>query len=225
MVSSDDRAVGARRARIRPRRVKMQRDDGGGEHFEEAFDPQVHEPPAPVLDHRVVRVLAPGERGRVEAADAGRRQEHHRDQAARFRRLASAPATARGRAATAQNSRPTNSRICQTRPMLVNSRPWLPSQKLKSTPLVLQRAEPAGGGRADDDRRSAPRTARRRRASATSARGPTSSGAMYRPVASQAVAIQNTPNCVWTVRLTTYGRISRERKAEERTGLRPHSAR
>ena len=35
----------------------------------------------------------------------------------------------------AQNSRPTNSRYCHTRPIEVNSRPWLPSQKLKSAPL------------------------------------------------------------------------------------------
>jgi len=33
-----------------------------------------------------------------------------------------------------QMSRPTKSRICQTRPMLVNSRPWLPIQKANSLP-------------------------------------------------------------------------------------------
>ena len=32
---------------------------------------------------------------------------------------------------------------------------------------------------------------------------PESSGAMYRPVASHAVAIQKMPSCVWIVRLTT----------------------
>jgi len=37
---------------------------------------------------------------------------------------------------------------------------------------------------------------------------PDSSGAMYRPVASQAVAIQKIPTWVWMVRLTTYGSTS-----------------
>ena len=46
------RHVVAVAARIRPRRVNRKRDHRGGEHLEEAFDPQVHHPPAPVLDHR-----------------------------------------------------------------------------------------------------------------------------------------------------------------------------
>ena len=83
-----------------------ERDHGGGEHLEEALDPEVHQPPAPVLDHRVVRVLAPRERRRVEAADAGGRQEHHRDEAAGLDGLASAPATARGRGGTARRAGP-----------------------------------------------------------------------------------------------------------------------
>jgi hypothetical protein len=35
---------------------------------------------------------------------------------------------------SSQKSRPTNSRICHTRPMLVNSSPCAPSQKVKSKP-------------------------------------------------------------------------------------------
>ncbi len=37
---------------------------------------------------------------------------------------------------------------------------------------------------------------------------PDSSGATYRPVASQAVAIQKMPTCVWMVRVVTYGSTS-----------------
>ena len=37
-----------------------------------------------------------------------------------------------------QNSRPTKRSTCHTRPMLVNSSPWLPSQKLKSTPFFCR---------------------------------------------------------------------------------------
>ena len=44
-------------------------DDRGGEDFEEAFDPQVDHPPAPVFDDRQVRVLAPGQARAVEQAD------------------------------------------------------------------------------------------------------------------------------------------------------------
>jgi hypothetical protein len=79
---------------------EQQRNHGGGEHFEEALHPQVDQPPAPVLDHRVVGVLAPGQRGGVEAADAqwprGRPWRSGRGS----RTASSAPATGRGRAAS-----------------------------------------------------------------------------------------------------------------------------
>ena len=53
-------------------------DDGGREDFEEALDPQVHHPPAPVLDHGEVRVAAPHQAGTVEQADRGRSQQEKR---------------------------------------------------------------------------------------------------------------------------------------------------
>ncbi len=77
----DDRAVGSRRAN-QAEAGKQQRDDGGGKDFEEAFDPQVDQPPAPVLDHRVVCLLTPDQRGGIEAADAHCSEEDHGDQAA-----------------------------------------------------------------------------------------------------------------------------------------------
>ena len=54
-------------------------DHGGGEDLEEALDPQVHQPPAPVLDHRQLSVLVPHQACAVEQADRHRRQEQQRD--------------------------------------------------------------------------------------------------------------------------------------------------
>jgi hypothetical protein len=63
---------------------EQQGNHGSGKHFKEAFHPQVHQPPAPVFDHRVVRMFAPGERGGVEAANTQGGQEHHGNQAPAF---------------------------------------------------------------------------------------------------------------------------------------------
>ena len=49
------------------------------EHFEEAFHPQVHHPPAPVVDHRHVGLLAPHQAGAVEQGDRDGRQEQQAD--------------------------------------------------------------------------------------------------------------------------------------------------
>jgi hypothetical protein len=49
------------------------------EDLEEAFHPQVHHPPAPVLDHGDVGVLAPHQARAVEHADRDRRQEEQAD--------------------------------------------------------------------------------------------------------------------------------------------------
>ena len=143
----DDGAVGARGAHQAQAR-EDQRDDGGGEHFEEAFDPQVHQPPAPVLDHRVVGVLAPGERGGVEAADAGRRQEHHRDQAARLRRLLQR----RPQGAAEQEDPEQQADEQQDLPDAAHAgelEALVAEPEAEVDAAVLQRAEPAGGGRAD----------------------------------------------------------------------------
>ena len=40
-----------------PEPREQERDDHGREDLEEALDPEVHHPPAPVLGHRQVRVL------------------------------------------------------------------------------------------------------------------------------------------------------------------------
>eukprot|EP01022_Parablepharisma_sp_SALTPOND_P004174 TRINITY_DN1187_c0_g2_i1.p1 TRINITY_DN1187_c0_g2~~TRINITY_DN1187_c0_g2_i1.p1 ORF type:complete len:839 (+),score=292.08 TRINITY_DN1187_c0_g2_i1:14101-16617(+) len=79
-----DGAVGRGRAH-QPQTGEDQRHDGGRKHFEETFHPQVDQPPAPVLDHRVMGMLAPHQRAGIEAADAGGRQEHHGDQATALR--------------------------------------------------------------------------------------------------------------------------------------------
>ena len=63
---------GAHAQQSQPR--EQEGNDRGGEHFEESFHPQVHHPPAPVLHHGDVRVLAPHEPGAVEQADANRGQ-------------------------------------------------------------------------------------------------------------------------------------------------------
>src|SRR5579885_3121516 len=44
-------------------------DHRGGENFEEALNPEVNHPPAPIFDDGEVRVLAPGESSAVEKTD------------------------------------------------------------------------------------------------------------------------------------------------------------
>ena len=68
--STDGAAGGGRADEAEPR--EQERDDHGREHLEEAFDPEVHDPPAPVLGDREVRVLTGAERREVEAADRDR---------------------------------------------------------------------------------------------------------------------------------------------------------
>ena len=103
---------------------------------------------------------------------------------------------------TAHSTRPTNSRYCQTRPMLVNSRPWLPIQKAKSVPLRCSvpiqpvAVEPTTITISAQNRKSTP-------SFWNFGSLPPSIGAMYRPVASHAVAIQKMPTWVWMVRLVT----------------------
>src|SRR6185312_4233514 len=68
---------GARRRRG-PDQANAREEEGDhsrGEHFEEAFDPEVNDPPAPVFDHRKVRVLTPGEPSTIEEADGGARDD------------------------------------------------------------------------------------------------------------------------------------------------------
>src|SRR3546814_3071260 len=55
-------------------------------HLEKAFHPQVHQPPAPVLDFGNMGVLAPHQRRGEEQADAHGRQEQQGDDVPRFAR-------------------------------------------------------------------------------------------------------------------------------------------
>ena len=96
----DGRGLAAHQAEL----DEQEGDHRGREHFEEAFDPQVHHPPAPVLDHRQVRVLAPHQAGAVEQADRDGGQEQQADDRATSRPCGAAPATARGRPASARAS-------------------------------------------------------------------------------------------------------------------------
>ncbi len=57
-----------------------ERDHDGREHLEEAFHPEVDDPPAPVLGHGEVGVPAGAERGAVEAGNRDDRdREEHQD--------------------------------------------------------------------------------------------------------------------------------------------------
>ena len=71
-------AGGAHRHEFQPREEK--RDHDGREHLEEALDPEVHDPPAPVLGHRQVGLPAVAERRDVEHSDRRRRNQEHRQQ-------------------------------------------------------------------------------------------------------------------------------------------------
>ncbi len=59
-------------------------DHRGGEHLEEAFHPQVHDPPAPIFDHGDMGVLAPHQAGAVEQADRHGGQEQQADDRGAF---------------------------------------------------------------------------------------------------------------------------------------------
>ncbi|MNK94275.1 hypothetical protein D3C87_1144720 [compost metagenome] len=53
---------------------------GGGEHFEKAFDPQVHDPPTPVLHDRQMGALAIEQASAVEQTDGDYRRGQQRQQ-------------------------------------------------------------------------------------------------------------------------------------------------
>ncbi|KAG1436377.1 hypothetical protein G6F57_020692 [Rhizopus arrhizus] len=58
------------------------------EHFEEALDPQVHDPPAPVLHYRQVRAFAVEEARAIEQPDRADRRRQQRQQVLVAARLA-----------------------------------------------------------------------------------------------------------------------------------------
>jgi hypothetical protein len=109
-------------ARIQAQTCEQQCNDGSGEHFKETFHPQMHQPPAPVFDHRIMRMRTPGQRGCIKTAYTQRCQNYHGNQARLsdgFFKAGNKPRPSK----VTQNSKPMNNRICQTRPMLVNSKP------------------------------------------------------------------------------------------------------
>ena len=86
-----------------------ERDHDGGEDLEEALDPQVHDPPAPVLGHRQMRVPAVAERGHVEDGDGDASRSGTASAAAAARlRSRSAGRSART-ISTSQRNSPTSS--------------------------------------------------------------------------------------------------------------------
>ena len=87
----EDTARG-RRDREQLESREQERDDDGGEDFEEAFHPEMHDPPAPVLGGDQRAALAVHQSGGVEERnrDAGDQEQHQ--QASDSRRAASAPA-------------------------------------------------------------------------------------------------------------------------------------
>jgi hypothetical protein len=112
---------------------EQEADHRGGEHLEEALDPQVHHPPAPVFDHRRCACARPTSgrrrrtgRSRPWTGTAGRRSSSCR------------PARIAGHRArpirVSHRIRPTNRKTCQKRPMSTYSQPWWPNQKFFARP-------------------------------------------------------------------------------------------
>ena len=70
------------RCRLRAHQAEFheqEADDGHREHLEEALDPEVHHPPAPVFDHRQMRVLVPHQSGAEQQTDGRGGQEQQAD--------------------------------------------------------------------------------------------------------------------------------------------------
>ena len=50
---------------------EQKRDHDRRENFKKAFDPKMHDPPAPIFDDRDVRAHSPEKSGRVKERDTG----------------------------------------------------------------------------------------------------------------------------------------------------------
>ena len=82
------------RGRLRahePHLEEHDRDEHRREELEEALDPQMDDPEAPVVDHRRIRVGAVEERGQIEQRNGDRDVEEERRQSARLRVLHRGP--------------------------------------------------------------------------------------------------------------------------------------
>ena len=89
--SSDDaarqedrcRQQGSSRSDARSNQIQSHEDEGddrGSEDFKESFDPQMNDPPAPVFNHRQMRMLSPCQSRTIEQSNGTRSdgQQRHK---------------------------------------------------------------------------------------------------------------------------------------------------
>jgi len=81
---SKQRSLSRERRGHEPKPGEEEGDDCGGEHFEEAFHPEVDHPPAPVFDHADMRMPAVHEARAIKQRDGSRRDGEHHDEMAPF---------------------------------------------------------------------------------------------------------------------------------------------
>ena len=183
------------RQQLQPR--EQERDHDRGEYFKEAFNPQVNYPPAPVFRGDQRAALAVHQAGSVEQRDRDARdQEQHQQRmilvASRQRRLDAAPHQPQPEdQPDEQEDLPDAAQV--------NVFVTLRSQPEPHIAELLLNAHPFAGKRADDDHDDCDE--QNVHAKALSLRfGAADRGTMYRPVASQEVAIQKMPICKCQVR-------------------------
>jgi hypothetical protein len=176
------------------------RDHGSGEHFEEAFHPQVNHPPAPVLDNRKMGVLSPGEARAVEQADGPGGQYEEPQQltlvAGIFQGGTNRPHH-QGEPDQQSDEQQNLPRAPQIHVLIALVAP----EKRVGIAQLVHDAEPlAGHGTGDDQQQGSEQHihAEALKFRLISAH----QGPMKRPAASHAVAIQKIPNCTCQVRVT-----------------------
>ena len=116
IVAESSAAAAATPGRMRFEPHEDEGDDGRGEDLEEAFDPQVNDPPSPVFDDRQMRVLAPGQPGAVEQRNRAGGNGEQRHQLLLLARAVAARASSTRSIRNSHSRSPTNSAICQARP-------------------------------------------------------------------------------------------------------------
>ncbi len=190
-------AITAVPALRRPDQLHPGEDEGEhrrGEDLEEALDPEVHDPPAPVLHDREVRAGAEEEAGPYMSPMAARAAGEHERPAARARRAlperrpdaraASGPARAPGRRKARSARRGPGRRTRSPGGRTRNPRRGRASGECTATRRRASRPRPRGARRT--------RTLTPRRWNRGSR--PPTAGARKSPAASQAVAIQKIPS-------------------------------
>ncbi len=146
----NDRAVGGRRA-DQAETGEQQGDDGGGEDLEETLYPQVHQPPAPIFDHRIVRFLTPGQRSGVKSRRCTAQQGRPWRSARGFRTVCAARASARGRAASPRSADQPNNRDLPDTAHAGVLEPLVTDPETVVIADILQGAQPTGERRTGDD--------------------------------------------------------------------------